>query len=239
MHTKYTTLLSLSALSLLTAQAHGQLIYSAGHIDIGIAYESGEWEPHVHDEENDIEYESDALLFHGDETNSANFKLAAPGAGLFGFLGDAGDDIFIFPQVEDTSLPFIGIAAEEIDQADFATTEITLELSGFSGPGDFFLYQTDGFGAPSLLYDTTDGLNDVLTLNIGSHAHYNFAFTAEGVYALTLTASGFLNDGFSTLSTSAPATFLFGINAVPEPSAFALIAGCMTMGFVAMRRRRS
>ncbi|MFT6059891.1 MAG: surface-anchored protein [Lentimonas sp.] len=239
MHKKYTTLLSLSALSLLTAQANGQINFSSGHIDIGIAYEGGEWEPHVHDEENDIEYESDALLFHGDEANSTNFRLTAPGAGSFGFLGNAGDDIFIFPQVEDTSLPFIGIAAEEIDPADFATNEITLELSGFSGPGDFFLYQTDGFGTPNLLYDTTDGLNDVLTLNIGSHAHYNFAFSAEGVYNVTLTASGILNDGFNTLSTSAPATFLFGVNAVPEPSAFALIAGCMTLGFVAMRRRRS
>jgi hypothetical protein len=89
MHKKYTTLLSLSALSLLTAQANGQINFSSGHIDIGIAYEGGEWEPHVHDEENDIEYESDALLFHGDEANSTNFRLTAPGAGSFGFLGNA------------------------------------------------------------------------------------------------------------------------------------------------------
>lgn len=239
MHKNYNTLLGLSALSLLTAQASGQVIYSAGHIDIGIAYEAGSWEPHVHDEENDIEYEPDALFLYGDDTNSANFKLTAPGAGDFNFLGDAGDDIFIFPQVEDTSLPFIGIAAEEINAADFATSEITLELSGFSGPGDFFLYQTDAFGLPTLLFDTTDGLNDVLTLNIGSHAHYNFAFTAEGLYSVTLTASGILNDGLNTLSSSAPTTFFFGVNAVPEPSAFALIAGCMTLGFVATRRRRS
>ncbi|HAQ58169.1 MAG TPA: hypothetical protein DEA16_02000 [Opitutae bacterium] len=87
--------------------------------------------------------------------------------------------------------------------------------------------------------DSSDGFNDTLILKIGSHAHYNFAFTAEGLYNVTLTASGILNEGSQTLSTSDPATFLFGVNAVPEPSAFALIAGGMTLGFAAMRRRRS
>lgn len=239
MNTISKTVMSLSAFILLTSHSHGQLTYPFGHADIGIAYEGGDWDPHFHDEETGLEYEPSEVVIFGSEANSANFKLAAPGTGPFAFLGASGADVFIFPQVEDSGLPFLGIAAEEVDPSDFVG-DITINLTGLSGPGSFFLYQTDGFGSPTVFFDSSDGIDasDVLTIGIGSHAHYNWAFTGEGIYSVTMTASGILNDGFDTFSASAPATFTFGVNQVPEPSAYALIAGILVLGICAQRRRR-
>ena len=147
-HPKY-FVLAVALLALTTHQAEAMIQYSSGHIDIGVAFEEGEWDLHIHDEEMDVEYEPTELYFHGSEANSSDFKLAAPGSGSFSFLGDSGDDIYIFPQVEDPELPFLGIAAEENEPSDFIGG-FSLNMVSLSGPGDFFMYQTDGFGDPTV-----------------------------------------------------------------------------------------
>src|SRR5262249_45894483 len=40
-----------------------EAVLSAGHVDIGVAYEDG-WDLHVHDEENDEEYEPYDVILH-------------------------------------------------------------------------------------------------------------------------------------------------------------------------------
>ncbi len=225
-------------LALFANQADAQIQFPNGHIDIGIAYEDGAWDLHIHDEGTDTELEPDELYFFGSEANSALFKLSAPGAGPFGFLGSSGDDVFIFPQVENTDLPFIGIAAEENVPGDFIGN-LELNMVSISGPGDFFLYQTDGFGVPTVYFDSSDGFSatDSYTLAPGGHAHFNFAFTEEGFYTVGLTATGTPSD-LAMPSTSPVALYSFGVGVVPEPSAYALIFGLFSVSLAAVRRRR-
>lgn len=216
---------------------HGQVQYADGHADIGIAYENGDWDLHFHDEEAGGEFEPGEIFIYGSESNSNSFKFSAPGPGNFSFLGDSGDDVFIFPQVESADLPFLGIAAEEIDAGIFIG-DITVSFAGFSGPGDFFLYQVDSFSNPNVIFDSTDGIGESLTISVGSHAHYNWAFTAEGVYTIGLSASGILNDGMGTFTQSPIAQYTFGVNAVPEPSSYALLVSLAVFCTIITKRRR-
>ncbi len=223
--------------TLAAAPCFGQSILSEDHADIGVAFEGGAWDLHVgiDDELNPgshLELEADEVLFFAD--NSVLFS--APG-GEFSFLGDSGDDVWILPQTETPGVLFLGFGAEEINPADFVG-DITLSLVGVTGPGDFKLYQTDAFGAPTLYMDSSDGfVSDSVSLSPGGHAHYNLAFTAEGLYEVVFVASGVLNDGFNTPTASDPTTYHFGINQVPEPSQFALLAGLALWGMVWLRER--
>jgi len=92
-----------------------------------------------------------------------------------------------------------------------ATGRVRLELVDFQGPGNFFLYQNDGFsGIPlPLNMDTRSGSAPFghIEIGAGAHAHYNWDFTEQGIYLLTFQASGELVSGGS--SSSQPVTFVF------------------------------
>lgn len=213
------------------APCFGLTILTVDHADVGIAYEDGAWDLHVgiEDEENPgehLELEPANALFFGDDT----IQILAPGSGPFAFLGNEGDPVWIFPQTEDPNALFLGIAAEEVKPADFIGN-LTLSLISVTGPGGFILYQNDVVNNPTVLMDSRDGFaSDSVALSIGGHAHYNWAFTEEGLYEVVFQASGVLNDGLNTVSFSAPTAYQFGINQVPEPGHFALIAGLALLG---------
>lgn len=206
-----------------------QTFLGSGHTDVGVAYEDDAWDLHIHHEDTDTEYEpGDAIFAIG-----AAAQSVIPSDPNFAFLGTAGDTVWILPSEQNPALLFLGIGSEEIADGTFFDNEFTLTLSGFSGPGNFFLYDTDSFGTPSVLWSTNNGLigSDTLTLTTGGHAHYNWAFTQAGTYSLTLTASALLPD---QTPTSSSATYTF--QTVPEPSVYALfiLAGL----FIILNSRR-
>lgn len=126
----------------------------------------------------------------------------------------------------DNGVPFIGIGLEELSVADWNGL-LTLTLVTFSGPGDFRLWQDDGFGGEIDFLDTDAGTLS-FTLAPATHTHFNWGFTELGMYELELGISGtHVDDG----AQSASATYTF---AIPEPSA-ALLG---TLGALALLRRR-
>lgn len=238
----------LAAWVLTTSAIFGQAIYTQDHGDIGVGYEnegSGfELHPHWHLGPNAIvdgspvgnapdgeEYDAGDII-----AQVPDDPLARPASTQWDFLGNnAGEDLWILPQTEDPTKPFLGLATEELTLADW-TGNISFTLSGFTGPGDFSLYQTDGFGVPTAFFATSDGLSgaDEVSLAPGSHSHYNWAFTAQGSYDLELTVSGtHAVDGFQT------ATETFSFNVVPEPSTGLLLGLGMALAFLRSRSRRA
>jgi surface-anchored protein len=183
-----------------------------GEVDVGVNYADGAWDLHIHDEENEIEYEPGEAQFVG------RFPSAGP---------------FIFPAVENPALPFTGIGAEELAPGTFVGDTYTLNLVGLSGPGSFQLTRPDPLGV-TVIWDSLDGLTPADSYGgiAGGHEHLNWVFSAPGEYLLTVQAQATLPGGVVT--TSDPTVYTFQV-LVPEPAT--LGAAAMVAGLVLRRRR--
>lgn len=231
----------LAAAGLLAPAVPAAVVYSAGHGDIGIAFESGVLEPHWHLHSGavvdgtplgaDAEYEPGELV-----ALVPGPAILRPAGASWDFLGvAAGDPVWFLPQSSDPGKPFLGIASEELDPDDW--TSLTLSLVGFSGPvgGHFSLWQTDSFGVPAVKFATSDGVTgaDSFSLIVGGHDHYNWGFTKPGLYELT-----FRWVGEHKLVESAFADATFGFTVVPEPGTYAAVFGLLALGGAWRHRRR-
>jgi surface-anchored protein len=218
-------------------------VYSAGHGDIGLAYDAGALELHGHIHAGSV---VDGVALGADaEFAPSGFtilvpdpSISRPSGSAWDFIGTAaGSPIWFLPQSQDASKPFLGIGSEELDPGDW-TGFLSITLNSVSGPGRFSVWQNGTFGDPSVRMSTADGISgtDRILLSAGGHAHYNFGFTAPGLYEVTFTASGVhAVDG----TVSDTGTFVFAVQAVPEPSEYALFAGIAGLAFAAWRRRRT
>ena len=106
--------------------------------------------------------------------------------------------------------PFLGIGIEELVPGDWIGGTVSLKLVSISGPGDFLLWQDDGFGGANVFFDSA---GDSFTLAAGSHTHYNWGFTEKGTYGLEFEISGnHVDDGIQSASG------LYTFQVIPEPT---------------------
>jgi surface-anchored protein len=159
----------------------------SGHVDgPGIGFEDGEWDLHVHDHDTEAEYEPDEVVLGV----AAEAETTVPADPAYAFLGDAGDAAWILPKGHVHGLLSLGYAAEEIEDGVLAGDELTLSLLAVDGPGSFALYDTDGLGVPTVVFDSDDALPQSLPVAAGAHVHANWAFSAPGTYTVTYEANG-------------------------------------------------
>ncbi|MEM9701203.1 MAG: choice-of-anchor M domain-containing protein [Planctomycetota bacterium] len=246
------------------AQAHAGLEYTAGHADIGIGFEDDELFLHYHIEggivggvaQPDEEFEPADLVTR--VADSLNFTSLNPAIATFTGADQPGGngDLWILPQGEVSGVPFLGIAAEELDAIDgWQSASLTLESMTFTpfGTGDaavaeFSLYQINGGGGLDGAMSTFDAGPDTLPLSIGAHDHYNWGFTEQGIYELSFLASA-ENDGSGSLASGIytdTESFVFLVGsatpaAIPEPGTMSLagLAACGLLGGGAAKRRRN
>ena len=182
-------------------------VFDRGEIDLEVSYDNGEWELSLLDEANEREIEaSDAALHAGPDS-----WQPVPADSSFAFLGSPGSSIYILPQDENDGILFLGIAGDEIESGIFENDQIALNLSKVDGPGAVYLYSTDEFGVSTQYFNSSDGVGseDRFPIRVGGHSHQNWAFTAPGIYRITLNASGLLADGGTV--ASGDTTFLFEV----------------------------
>lgn len=223
---------SILPLFIATTPLHAASLLTGGHIDgpaFGYDTLTG-FEPHYHNEggpdgavvdgivqTTESEYEPGDLIVVVPETSTITV---------------AATTYYWIPETEAAAAAngtaFLGIGLEELAAADWVGGTVTLTLLSFTGPGEFLLWQDDGFGGANLFLDTANNVNS-FTLTAGSHTHFNWGFADEGLFGLEFGISGtHVADGLQQGS----ATFTF---AVPEPSA-ALLAAFGALGL--LRRRR-
>jgi surface-anchored protein len=137
-------------------------------------------------------------------------------SGPFSFLGAAGSQVFLLPQVQDPDLVWPGWSTERLGAGELVGDAVRLRLVGVEGPGSLAVFTTDQFGSPRVLFDSDDGAPDEVSVPIRTHAHANWAFSAAGVHRVTVDVLGDL-DGAGPTATRVTYVFLVGDAAAPVP----------------------
>lgn len=123
-------------------------------------------------------------------------KTKVPDDRAYAFLGSPGSAVFQVAQTQRDGVLWPGWSTEAI--ATSATKSgVTWALDEVDGPGDFALFETDAFGQPTVLFDSSDGLDrrDRFAIPPATHAHGSWAFTARGSYCLTMQRVAQLSSG--------------------------------------------
>jgi surface-anchored protein len=138
----------------------------------------------IRDSDRGIVYPPDQVIL----VVAEEARLALPSGTPF---GNQGDPLWVLPQSQDPALLYLGTSADGIPSGTF-TGPLEFALKELRGPGRFYLWQAGEAGDLAIRMNTADGISDadVTTPIAGSHEHFNWGFTAPGIYRLTFQASG-------------------------------------------------
>lgn len=160
------------------------LVLADVHVDIGVRLIDGQLRMQIKDGTDvatPVWRELSTTMYHALPAAA----ITVPEDPAYAFLGPAGSSTFVLPQVQQTGLLWPGWNTEEITTAQ-VSGPVTWTVHGVQGPGRFALFTTNSFGAPSVLFNSDDGLPDRVDVPLGTHAHGNWAFSAAGLYNLDI-----------------------------------------------------
>lgn len=194
--------------------------WTSGHGDIGVAYEEGDLELHLHLEDGAVV--NGTALAESAEPLPALVEIVVSNAaeGLAseelesGLGAHSGDPIWVLPVSDDPRLPFVGFGTEELDAADWSSnvTFKVVAVESPSGLGHFSAYKSDGLGGYTFAVSTHMGgltEDDRIVQAAGTHDHNFLAFTEPGRWLVTFVASA--THAVDGVVESAPVTFIFDV----------------------------
>jgi len=192
--------------------------YTAGHADIGLAYDAGTGPRFFLQFGGDAEATglTNEQLVAGQpggvlgEWPLASFvtvvpqsvQISRPAGAEWDFLGTAaGDPVWIFSQQSQAGVPFLGFDTAKAGggTGTYTLSNVTVRPTG----GEVSLFQIGGFGTPDAVYwSTVEAGVDAVTVPASTHVHYAFGFTEPGYYELPLigTGGGFPGQATGTLA---------------------------------------
>ncbi len=159
-------------------------------------------------------------------------KTTRPVGAAWDFIGtSAGSNLWVLPKTKQNGILFLGIGAEEISSNDLAGP-ITLTFQSLSGPsGGVFSMWNSGpaswLDSPTALVTSASDFNlaNTLTIAAGGHTHFNYGFTAPGLYDVTFAATATLASSLGGGQVGGTGTFRFGVfdtgSPYPEPDPMA------------------
>lgn len=122
-------------------------------------------------------------------------RMVVPSGGLFDFIGKPGDIVWRAPQeqIDNWRSVWAGIGAfdtaHEVAQPEgILLDEVKLSIANSSGPGAVEVWRTVGTNSLTRGLSSDPSLAP-LSLQAGSHGHWNWTFSKAGVYRLDMVAS--------------------------------------------------
>lgn len=198
------------------------------HVDLRVLYAPGttnELFLVVHDGDRRTNYASTNVVLVVREAARTEIP---PG---FEQFGEPGSPIWILPSSQDPQLLFVGLSGEGLPSGVFAEPPV-IHLRSVQASNAFFLWQFGPGGELNLRMDSRNGIgpDDAVPVLVGSHSHFNWGFTSNGVYEVTFQVEGRLI-GASTNLVAQPTTFRFEVQPVPiGPTAPAVLSQVSTDG---------
>ncbi|MES5816593.1 choice-of-anchor M domain-containing protein [Streptomyces sp. RG80] len=165
-------------------------VISEGHVDMAARKVDGELEFQVKEgSELDHEwYEPGAVVMH---VRPAAKRKIPEG---YDFLGTPGDAVWWLPLQQNAGIVWPGWNTGEFPKAEL-DGKVSFRLDSVQGPGNIAMFYSGSTGTPVISLNSGDGLPDAHLLSGGTHAHFDWAFSAEGVYRTTFTVTATLADG--------------------------------------------
>ncbi|XVQ06578.1 choice-of-anchor M domain-containing protein [Spirillospora sp. CA-255316] len=106
-------------------------------------------------------------------------------------LGKPGSQVWVLPQ----GVLWPGWNTQDPRVASTVNRQVTWRLRGVTGPGRFVPFVNGDFGAPQVLFDSTRPYPQTTGIDLNTHAHGNWAFTAPGAYLLDIDMGARTLDG--------------------------------------------
>ncbi|WP_295850739.1 choice-of-anchor M domain-containing protein [uncultured Microbacterium sp.] len=212
------------------AIVHGERVLEAGHLDMGPKYDAdGHWRFLIHDDVAKADANATSVWRYPDETVlhvRDEAKLVVPDDPAYAFLGaDAGSEVWVAPQTQNPDVVWIGWNTQDPAVMETVDRGVTLSLRAVEGPGVMTTYlQSGSFGAPQVLWDSRRTDAQPVWVDVNTHTHANWVFTAPGVYLVELTAEADLIDGSHAADTQR-LRFAVGTDTAPGDAFAAVWAG--------------
>ncbi|MDR1152827.1 MAG: choice-of-anchor M domain-containing protein [Bifidobacteriaceae bacterium] len=185
---------------------HGETSLDSGHVDMGPKFLDGQWTFLIHDDAAKADAAATSVWRYPAETAIHvldQATMTVPDDPAYAFVGAApGETVWVVPQTQNPEVVWLGWNTQDPEVMAAIDRGITLSLSGAQGPGVVTVYlQSGGFGEPQVLFDSRAADPQSVWVDVNTHTHANWVFTAPGVYLLALTAEADLIDGTHATDT--------------------------------------
>lgn len=211
-----------------------------GHYEIHLDYQPVPGNPDAgwnfsvsYDRDDDFSSQDGVVRMDPDSTvilaSPATARVVPTPPGTFSRFGPAGTPLWVLPQNLLSGTPYLGVRttmAAGLFQARVGNSytpnaqgSVSLRLVSMTGTGpaaggQFATWKTESLGTTVFSFDSTDGIgaaDEIPTIPVSSHTHYNWGFTKPGTYELTFEAKGKLMPAHGNVITTARRTFRFAV----------------------------
>jgi len=170
------------------ATASGPAEIRAGHIDLGPRFVDGTFTLMLHDDSSDpsVWRDPDEVVLRVGDLG----KRPVPDDPAYEFLGATpGEPVWVVSQTEIPGVVWLGWNTQEPDVMERIDRGVTLSLQAAQGPGQVSLYlQSGAFGAPDIIWRSTDAEPGTIWVDTNTHTHANWVFTEPGSYLVRVAA---------------------------------------------------
>ncbi|GAA1695722.1 hypothetical protein GCM10009808_11190 [Microbacterium sediminicola] len=196
----------------------GATILSSGHIDYSTRIVGGKIESLIGDDTSGTKvYREPSGTVLWLKPSSA---VTLPSG--YGAIGAAGTTVWQVPQTQQSGLIWLGWSTESLNAGN-TSSSVRWTLNSVSGPGTVKVYLTGAFGGVQQVVFNNGGTYNI---PLGVHAHANWAFSAEGIYRLTMTQTATLANGTTSSDTE---VLTIAVGDVDPASAVSSSTGCGTI----------
>ncbi|MEV6281987.1 choice-of-anchor M domain-containing protein [Kribbella sp. NPDC051770] len=181
-----------TALAAPSTAAADPVVISTGHVDLGPHFVDGAWTIGLRDDtiQPAVWRDLDDVVLHA----NAKARIAVPADPAYAFLGTAGEQIYVIPQVQQDGVIWPGWNTQAPDVEAQVTREVTWSLDAVEGPGVFTLFLNSDFGRPTTIFDSRTPYPQQTGVDVGTHVHGNWTFTTPGTYRLRITMTAHLKN---------------------------------------------